>query len=450
VIAEGVIREYNFDGLVGPSHNFGAAVLGNLASASNAGKPSNPRQAALQGIAKMRLLHGLGVPQAVIPPHMRPELDLARRLGFRGPDRAILEQVARQAPPLLAACYAASSMWTANAATVSPSSDSDDGRVHITPANLQSKVHRAIEWPTTQRILRAIFPGEAFVHHETLPGSAGLGDEGAANHNRLAPSHDAPGIQLFVYGESIVDPSIRPRHFPARQTLEASSAIARLHRVPERRTVFAQQHPEAIDAGVFHNDVIAVADRDLLLCHEDAFVDTRATLALLQARFLEETGRELHVVLVTRKELSLERAVSSYLFNSQLVQCGDGRRAWILPQECAEDPEVAALIQRIVDEHPTIATIRYCSLWESMRGGGGPACLRLRAVLAEHEQADLAPGVLFDAELDRALCAWVEQYYRDRLELRDLADPQLLDECRRALDALTQLLGLPLIYTFQT
>ncbi len=55
-----MLTEINFDGIVGPSHNYAGLSLGNLASARNAGAVSRPRDAALQGLAK-----DLGVSQQV-------------------------------------------------------------------------------------------------------------------------------------------------------------------------------------------------------------------------------------------------------------------------------------------------------------------------------------------------------------------------------------------------
>jgi len=60
--------ELQLDGLVGPTHHFGGLSVGNLASMRHAGWQSRPRQAALQGLAKMRQVLALGVPQAVLPP----------------------------------------------------------------------------------------------------------------------------------------------------------------------------------------------------------------------------------------------------------------------------------------------------------------------------------------------------------------------------------------------
>src|SRR5688500_13214854 len=111
--------EVNFDGLVGLTHNYGGLAVGNIAAAENALTDSNPREAALQGLAKMKYLADLGVRQGVLPPQERPTLGILRKLGFRGDDISVIGKAARAAPGLLRACCSASSMWVANAATVS-------------------------------------------------------------------------------------------------------------------------------------------------------------------------------------------------------------------------------------------------------------------------------------------------------------------------------------------
>ncbi|MCB9647192.1 MAG: N-succinylarginine dihydrolase [Deltaproteobacteria bacterium] len=444
-------REYNFDGLVGPSHNYGGLSFGNIASEVNEGSSSNPRQAALQGLSKMRTLHTLGVPQAVFPPHMRPELSLARRMGFDGDDAKVLGDLAREFPMLLAACYSASAMWTANAATVSPSADSADGRVHFTPANLQNKLHRSIEHPTTRRILQAIFRDEdRFVVHEALPSTAALGDEGAANHTRLAPEYGARGVQLFVYGESITRPKDgRPKLYPARQTMESCMVLARLHKLRPEQVVLAQQAPEVIDQGVFHNDVISVGNRDTFFFHEKAFAQGRAVVEALAERYHAITGEVLKRIEVPEAAVKVPDAVSTYLFNSQLVTLPDGRTALIAPTECEQNDAVRSYVASLVEGDAPIDEVHYFDLRQSMQGGGGPACLRLRVVLTEAEAQAITPGVRFDDALDAKLTAWVEKRYRDRLSPADLADPQLMLESQVALDELTTLLGLGSIYEFQ-
>ena len=451
MVRPGMAREMNFDGLVGPTFNHGGFALGNLASARSSGATSNPREAAHQGLAKMRALHDLGVPQGVFPPHFRPELALARRLGFRGSDEALLSHLLDEEPRVLAACYSASAMWTANAATVSPSADSEDGRIHLTPANLQNQLHRSIEPRTTARILRAIFADEArFVVHPPLPASAALGDEGAANHTRFCPAYGEAGVQLFVFGASataVADP--KPALFPARQTKEACEALVRLHRLPRERTVLAQQNPAAIDAGVFHNDVIAVGDRDVLFFHEEAFLDREGTLAAIGAAFERVAGRPLRTLEVTADELDLDACVATYLFNSQLVATAEGVTL-VCPTECRDHPRTRALLDAwVADAEAPLDAVRFFDVRQSMQGGGGPACLRLRVVLTDAELGALGGRIRFDEALHLALSAWVDRHYRDRLAPVDLADPKLLEASRVALDELTQLLALGSIYDFQ-
>ena len=94
-------------------------------------------------------------------------------------------------------------MWVANAATVSPGTDTEDGKVHITAANLPSQFHRSIEAPVTAAILKRVFSdAEYFEHHEPLPSNLYCADEGAANHMRLCSDHGDTGLEVFVFGRS--------------------------------------------------------------------------------------------------------------------------------------------------------------------------------------------------------------------------------------------------------
>jgi succinylarginine dihydrolase len=395
----------------------------------------------------MKALADRGYPQAVLPPHERPDVAALRSLGFTGDDATIIARAARDHAPLLAACSSAAAMWAANAATVSPSADTADRRVHFTPANLMSHFHRAIEAPTTTRVLRAVFADESrFAVHDPLPAAAELGDEGAANHTRFASDPAAPGIELFVYGRvAWATAASAPSRFPARQTREASQAIARRHGLDPARTLFAQQSPAAIDAGVFHNDVIAVGNEVVLFCHESAFVEQDALLTELSAA----VGAGFTPIVVRAADVSVERAVTTYLFNSQLLPRADGGMLLVAPAECAEDPSVGAYLARLVAAGGPIREILTFDLRQSMRNGGGPACLRLRVALTAVERAAIGANVWLDDALHAALVGWVEKNYRDRLAPADLADPALLVEGRRALDELSALLGLGNVYPFQ-
>ncbi len=438
--------EVNFDGIVGPSHNYAGLSFGNVASSSHGGQASSPRQAALQGLEKAWALTQMGMRQGIIPPQERPHIPTLRKLGFSGSDTEVLRQVAKESPQLLAATSSASCMWVANAATISPFADTRDGKTHMTPANLSSMFHRSIEPPATCRILQAMFDQDSFVHHAPLPAGPSFSDEGAANHTRFCNEYGEPGVALFVYGDDLVDKDAGPKKFPARQTLPACKAISRSHGLSHDKVVYARQNPVAIDAGVFHNDVIAVGNLGLLFHHELAFANRDEVYAQLNAAM----GRELDYIEVPSARVSLNEAVRSYLFNSQLLTVpGKSGATLIVPSECEEVAAVHEYLQWLESESMLISEVCYFDLRQSMNNGGGPACLRLRVVMSEDQIASTASRVLLDETLYPELRAWVERNYRDSLAAADLQDPALLNECRTALDELTQLLKIGSVYDFQ-
>lgn len=446
--------EVNFDGLVGPTHNYAGLSYGNVASSGNAGSVSRPRDAALQGIGKMRRLLELGLTQGILPPQERPHVPTLRALGFGDAGQAdgdLLARVGIEDPVILAQVSSASSMWTANAATVAPSADTKDGKVHFTPANLRAMFHRSIEPPATRRVLEAIFPGERFVVHPPLPNADAFGDEGAANHTRLHddsdPSNPGPGVHLFIYGAHFGNrQAAKPKLYPARQTLQASQAVARLHKLDYGRTVFAQQNPDVIDEGVFHNDVIAVGNGRVLFYHERAFASESAVISRLE----ELVGSSFCAVKVSAAELPVKTCVDTYLFNSQLVTMPDGSMALIAPMESHDREEVRGLINRtIADQSNPINAVHYMNLRESMRNGGGPACLRLRVPLTAEELAAVNPGCIATADKLDELERWVIAHYPEEVIPTDLSDGRTLERSRGALDELTRILGLGAVYDFQ-
>ncbi|MCR6643691.1 MAG: N-succinylarginine dihydrolase [Terricaulis sp.] len=432
------LAEINFDGLVGPTHNYAGLSEGNLASARNRDSVARPREAALEGIAKMRKLAALGAPQGVLPPHARPDVHFLRSLGFSGSDAAVWRRAWEEEEAAARAALAASAMWAANAATISPSPDCADGRLHASAANLSTMLHRFLEAEQTQRTLRALLLDEArFAVHEALPAHGAFSDEGAANHMRLHAGGE--GVEVFVYGRSAAEARAG---FPARQTLEACSAIARRHGLSKARTVFARQAPEAIDAGAFHNDVVAVAHEHVLFHHEHAFADKAALYAEIRekARGLFEPV----FVEVSARDVSLAEAVSSYLFNSQLVsEPGASSLTLIAPTEVRDNNRTAAFVaDMIAKPGAAIGRVEYVDVRQSMRNGGGPACLRLRIAVTAPERAALAQGFLLSDALADQLEAWVRSHYREALAPEDLADPALISETQTALDALTRILPL--------
>jgi len=445
------VREYNFDGIVGPTHNYAGLSSGNVASMSHGGQISNPRRAALQGLAKVRLVGSLGVGQAVLPPHERPRMSTLRELGFRGNDEQVLARAASD--PLtgdhaLRLCSSAAAMWTANAATCTPSSDSADGRVHLVPANLTSMFHRVLEADTTVRVLRSIFAAEErFAVHDPLPGGAHFSDEGAANHIRLF-SPGVPAVHLFAWGRAAYGASPaggEPLRFPARQTREASAALARLGQIDPARALFPQQHPMGIDAGAFHTDVVAVGNGSVLLLHELAFVHLEPLLE--QVRNL--LGGTLTVYLAAERDLPVSAAVSTYPFNSQLLTLPGGEMIVLAPLEAAEEPRARAYLESVTTSGGPVKSVRYLDLRDSMENGGGPACLRQRIVLRDEERKAVGARVFLDDALATELEAWIRRHYRDRLAATDLRDVDLWRESCTALDELTKILRLGAIYDFQ-
>ena len=442
--------ETNFDGLIGPTHNYSGLSLGNIASVDNNKQVSNPRDAALQGLSKMKALADLGFVQGVLAPHSRPNIPLLKKIGFSGKrDQDVLLDVAKKAPAILSSVSSASSMWTANAATVSPSADTQDRKVHITPANLVNKFHRFIEAETTSSILKATFCNKKFfVHHEPLPAHETFGDEGAANHTRFCRHYGEEGVELFVYGRyADLSSGPYPQKFPARQTREACEAIVRLHQLKHNKVIYAQQSPKVIDQGVFHNDVIAVGNRNCLFFHEEAYLSKEQIIDSI----LESYGsEEFYFIEVKSSEVSVSEAVSSYLFNSQLLSLDNDKMLLLVPEESRTTSRVWEYLNSLIADHSQpITQVMIKDVKQSMKNGGGPACLRLRVVLTEEELTGVNPNTLLNEDLYQSLVIWVQKHYRDRMSQADLVDPNLLSEVRTALDELTQILHLGSLYDFQ-
>lgn len=441
--------EVNFDGLVGPTHNYAGLSYGNVASTNNKNGIANPKQAALQGLAKMKALSDLGFKQGILPPHERPCVSSLRQLGFTGSDEQVISKVVKQAPRLLSQVSSASSMWVANAATVSPSPDTVDGKVHFTPSNLLNKFHRSIEHVQTGRTLAVIFNDPRyFCHHAALPMHESLGDEGAANHNRLCKTHGTNGIEVFVYGQDYYSSAPTPTIFPARHTKEASEAIVRLHGVKNHQVAYLQQNPEVIDQGVFHNDVIAVSNGPVLFHHQDAFLNKESGFDEIK-RKLSALECEFEPLEVPRSSVSIQDAVKTYLFNSQLLSKPNGNMMLVIPSEVQNHARVWQYLSELTESHKLVDEVKVFDLRESMRNGGGPACLRLRVALQASELDAVNKGAILDEAKYLELVDWVEKHYRDRLSEFDLSDPNLLTESRTALDQLTQIMRLGSIYPFQ-
>lgn len=400
--------EINFDGIIGPSHNYAGLSVGNIASSTHAGETAYPREAALQGIAKIQHNLDLGLAQGFFMPLDRPnEVWLG----------SLATTVADAEPHLRAAALSASSMWAANAATVSPAPDAMDGKCHLTAANLQTMPHRSHEWPGTLAQLKLAFANDDhFSVHAPVPSP--FGDEGAANHMRLCAGHDSPGIEIFVYGKS-------GGPFPARQHIEASKAVARKHGLGPERAIFAQQAEIAIAAGAFHNDVVAVANERVLFTHEQAFEQPDALYDAIRSKM-----PDAEIIIVPTDRVSLADAIKSYLFNAQLVTLPDeGGMALILPSEARENDAVWRYLTELVAGNGPIRRLCPVDVRQSMANGGGPACLRLRVVA---DPARVDPRFMATSQKLDEIARTVAEYWPESINPGQLSDPQLIATIRKA------------------
>lgn len=408
--------EINFDGIVGPSHNYAGLSLGNIASASHKGDTSYPRAAALQGLEKMQANRALGLAQGFLLPLPRPNTTLLGTLA--------VDETAD--PALVRAAWSASSMWTANAATVSPAADTADGKCHFTPANLVTMLHRGQEWQDTAEQLKLAFSdADHFTVHSAVPAS--FGDEGAANHMRFCAGHESAGVEVFVYG--------RPGgKFPARQHEQASRAVARLHGLDPERTVFIEQNADAIEAGAFHNDVVAVANERVLFTHALAFTDQEGAYAAIRAKF-----PELEVVEVPADAVSLAEAIKTYLFNGQLLSLPTGEMALVIPLESWENSSVRKWLEAMLESNGPIRQVIPVDVRQSMANGGGPACLRLR-VVADPRVVD--QRFLLDDTQAEIISKVINEFWPESIAPEEIGDISLSERVITARGKLLDALGL--------
>ena len=450
------MKEISFDGIIGPTHLYSGLAIGDLNSQSNAHKIANPKAAALEGLNKMALIKQLTGYQGLFIPPYRPHWPLLHNMGFKGSRSKILKQSYKKAPQLLASAFSASSMWVANMATVSPSSDTLDNKVHFTPANLCYHLHRSIETSFNSELLKLWFNDEKyFSHHPPCPFTLMTSDEGAANHSRIQiqdeKSNDLPAINLFVYGRYGNETTINSynKYLP-RQTRLSQEIICRNHMLDDKQCLFIMQNHKAVDAGVFHNDVAAVGHQNTFIYHEKAFKDDKNYFD--SHPLLEKYNQSFTPIKITNEQLSLEEALSCYLFNSQIITLKNNQAgmAIIMPQEVNNIPAAKKLIKNIIDNPVNpITEYHFVNVTESLKNGGGPACLRLRIPLTNNEQQAVHPSAWLNDNNEPAIRQWIEKHYRDKLTLEDCQDPAFCVEIETALDELCQILNLGSVYEFQ-
>ena len=435
--------EVNFDGLIGPTHNYSGLSDGNNASKKNYSSPSNPKNAALQGLKKAETIINCGLKQGFFLPHERPFIPGLKRLGFNGTNEEILLSAFKHSKILLSNFSSASSMWAANAATISPSPDTQDNKIHLTPANLNTMFHRSIETEFTHQQCKIIFPTESFQIHKPSFSISGYGDEGAANHLRISKSHNEKGFEVFVYGESGFK---NDKSSVKRQALEISRSIAINHKLDMEKTFFLQQNHEAIKQGSFHNDIVSLSNENVFIAHENAFQNKDDLKKMLN--ILESKIDNFQYIEISNSEIPLEDIISSYLLNSQLITNGDNEMQLILPEEVKGFENCMSWLDKL-KQISDVKLFNFVDIRQSMMNGGGPACLRLKVILNDEELENLNQNFLMNNERLESIKLLIEREYRDELYPDDLKDPNLLDESRRVLDELTQIFGTGSIYEFQ-
>src|SRR6056297_3662393 len=418
--------EVQIDRLVGPTHHFGGLGVGNVASQLHAGEVSNPAAAARQGLEKMRLVAGYGVPQWILPPQPRPHLDLLESAGFQGSNEDALAATLQQAPKLLSAAMSSSAMWMANAATVTVNPEL---QIVLTIANLDASVHRAIEPSRSQQDLERILPLPCRLL-SPLIGGAAMRDEGAANHMRLSDRQLIRSIDVLVYGDQEPMPS---RHWP-RQTRHCCESIARRHGLPPQNVFLLKQHPRAIDAGAFHNDVVAMSHQNLLIRHQWAYAESDAQMQQIERRFKEVSGRKLIRIEVPDQTLSLQDAVETYLFNSQIISPAEADRKPVLiaPVEVQQHQAASQLVDSWCSATGIFERVEFVDLGQSMFGGGGPACLRLRVPMPASQIAAMPAASRWSDQLDERLQQIIDETYPSSVRLSDLCDSELIAQAHRA------------------
>ena len=433
--------EVNIDGMIGPSHHFGGLGVENKASELNRSQASSPRSAALQGLAKMELLASYGIPQFYLPPPVRPAWKWLESLGYCGDKACVLRDCYQEQPTLLSAAYSSAFMWTANAASVSCGSDTRSKRAKIKLANLNANLHRSIEESERLPQLERMF--EAVEHVDVLRGlssSRPLSDEGAANVMRFFSRVGAGGVYAFVYGNEAAESresednskkADGKRRRQPRQTRMASAMVARSLDLEPGDCFLIQQTSDAIDAGVFHNDVIATSHENLLFYHELAFHNSEEAVAGIKKRFLEKTGEKLEACLVESSDLRLDDAVDTYLFNSQICTDIDGGWRMFVPENCNQSESVQRTLERLQAQYPRLVSIDYCPLAESMRNGGGPACLRLRISLTPSQIDQIPASMRISLSTLSQLRKLVETEYPEKVEPSDFVNPDFAEQCER-------------------
>ena len=216
----------------------------------------------------------------------------------------------------------------------SPAPDTADGTL---PPDRRQPRHHAAPQPGMARHAGASCNWRsptARISRSTARCRPRFGDEGAANHMRLCEGHGAPGLEVFVYG--------RPGgRFPARQHEQASRIVARTHGLDPGRALFIEQNPEAIEAGAFHNDVVAVANERVLFTHEKAFADRQGAYEAIRATL----PRAAKWSRCPTARSAWPRRSAPICSTRSCSPCPMASMALVVPEECREQRQRVGLVR---------------------------------------------------------------------------------------------------------
>ncbi|RAP29456.1 hypothetical protein DID78_03615 [Candidatus Marinamargulisbacteria bacterium SCGC AG-343-D04] len=418
------------DGLMGPSYHFGGLSLGNTWSETHFKEISFPKKAALEGLHKMFEVYSLGLHQYVLPPVRKDVSALFRSLGYDHFNSESLRELFSVNPYFVSSVFSSSSAWLANIGHVTPACDSFTHKMNVTPANLNYCFHRSCDVEGYRDLLSTLFENchDVVLHR---PITSSFGDEGSANTVRLSAS-SGEGFFLYVYGKT-VDRTYSHK-YPARQSKEAFDILVKQHHV-SRKFVMVQQSQEAIDAGVFHNDVICFGLENLLIVHESAFENQEEVMSYVKELYEETFSEDLQVIVISREMMSLEEAVKSYFFNSQLLPLSDGGFHCFVSTHSRKYSALEQVLQYIQSECSRFS-YSYVECDESIKNGGGPACLRLGFVASEHDRKLLNDAFLLTQERYDFLYSFISRHYPDEMQFEQLRDYEFLCECREIVDSL--------------
>ena len=324
---------------------------------------------------------------------------------------------------------------------MTPSCDSNDGQTHITPANLVSQFHRSLELIYSKEILKSIFPS-SLIHPPNL---VSIPDEGAANVMRLSDSQFENGLYVYVYGKSIFDHKSPTHVYQARQSKEAFDFIKTCHHLKDDDVVCLQQNPEVIDQGAFHNDVIAMSHQNILIFHEKAFRFSDDGIDEIKEKFKKKTNEELIILQIHDSDILVGEAVSSYLFNSQILSNSNGDYTLIAPIECQKHLQAKMVIEKIIMKKTPITKVVYQDVSQSMNNGGGPACLRWRFTLNQTELNNINTSCLMTEELYNYLKDWIMHHYLDQYDFQALFEEKNIENNKRALAELYHKLNISIL-----